>query len=89
LKGFRLLWSIQVRLISLDFFEIGQWLTSVGWVPETGIGGGIVDWVAQYAPDLPRIPVPESAAGCVKIFETLTIEDTNSFFNFDGSKIAW
>lgn len=62
---------------------------SVGWVPETGIGRGIVEWVEKYAPNLPRVTASDSAAECVKIFETLTIEDTNSFFNYDGSKIAW
>lgn len=61
----------------------------IGWVPTTDIGSGIVEWVEKYAPDLPRIPVPESAARVVKIVETLTIEDTNSFFNFDGSKLPW
>jgi len=61
----------------------------IGWVPTTEIGGGIIEWVEKYAPQLPRIPVTESAAGCVKIFETLAIEDTNSFFNFDGSKLPW
>jgi len=61
----------------------------VGWVPTTEIGSGIIDWVEKYAPNLPRIPVPESAAGVVKIFETLTIQDMNSFFNYDGSKLPW
>ena len=61
----------------------------VGWVPTTEIGSGIIDWVEKYAPNLPRISVPESAAGVMKIFETLTIQDTNSFFNYDGTKLPW
>jgi hypothetical protein len=68
---------------------MGKWLIFVGWVPTTEIGSGIIDWVEKYAPNLPRIPVPESAAGVVKIFETLTIQDTNSFFNYDGTKLPW
>ena len=61
----------------------------VGWVPATDIGSGIVEWVEKYAPNLPRIQISDSAAGCVKIFETLGIEDTNSFYNYDGSKLPW
>jgi hypothetical protein len=60
-----------------------------GYVPGTEIGSSIAEWVEKHAPDLPRVPVAESAAGVVKIFETLTIEDTNSFFNYDGSKLPW
>lgn len=61
----------------------------LGWVPTTDIGSGIIEWVEKYAPSLPKIPVPESAAGVVKIIETLTIENTNSFFNYDGTKLPW
>jgi hypothetical protein len=64
-------------------------LDYLGWVPATGIGSGITEWVEKNAPNLPRVPVAESAAGVVKIFEALTIEDTNSFFNYDGSKLPW
>ncbi|CZR58536.1 uncharacterized protein PAC_08428 [Phialocephala subalpina] len=74
---------------ALKFEGIATAVIHPGWVPTTDIGSGIVEWVEKYAPDLPRIPVPESAAGVVKIVETLTIEDTNSFFNFDGSKLPW
>jgi hypothetical protein len=78
--------------LSSSFSFSGALLTRrdcVGWVPTTEIGGGIEDWVAKYAPDLPRVPVQESAAAVVKIFETLTFKDTNSFFNYDGTKLPW
>ncbi|KAG0651529.1 putative oxidoreductase [Hyphodiscus hymeniophilus] len=64
-------------------------LIALGWVPATDIGNTIVEWVEKYAPNLPRVPVAESAAGVVKIIGTLTIEETNSFFSYDGSKLPW
>jgi len=74
---------------ALKFEGIATAVVHPGWVPTTEIGSGIIEWVEKYAPQLPRIPVPESAAAVVKIFETLTIEDTNTFFNYDGSKLPW
>lgn len=74
---------------SLKFEGIATAVVHPGWVPSTDIGSGILDWVAKYAPDLPKVSVQDSATQCTKIFETLTIEDTNSFFNHDGTKLPW
>jgi len=74
---------------ALKFEGIATAIVHPGWVPTTDIGSGIIEWVEKYAPQLPRVPVPEAAAAVVKIFETLTIEDTNTFFNYDGTKLPW
>jgi hypothetical protein len=58
-------------------------------VPTTEIGSGIEEWVAKYAPNLERVPVQTSAAGVVKRIETLTIEETNGFWNYDGTQLPW
>ena len=60
-----------------------------GWVPSTDIGAGIEAWMEKNAPQAKRTTIPESAKGCVKLFEELTIKDTVSFFNYDGSKLPW
>lgn len=73
----------------LKFQEITTALVHPGWVPGTEIGAGIADWVEQYAPQMPKVPVNESAKACVKIFQEVTFEDTNLFWNYDGTKIPW
>lgn len=60
-----------------------------GWVPSTEIGDGISPWMAKYAPEYPKITTEESAAGVVKVLTGLTIEQTSSFFNYDGTTLPW
>ncbi|WYZ38082.1 hypothetical protein EsH8_II_001588 [Colletotrichum jinshuiense] len=60
-----------------------------GWVPSTEIGAGILEWVEQYAPQLPKVPVAESAKGCVKIIQEVKFDETNLFWNYDGTKLPW
>jgi len=74
---------------ALKFEKISTAVVHPGWVPTTALGSGIEEWVQKNAPNLPRVSVADSAAGVVKVFETLTIEDTNSFFNYDGTKLPW
>ncbi|KAH9204931.1 hypothetical protein DL95DRAFT_417848 [Leptodontidium sp. 2 PMI_412] len=74
---------------ALRFQGITTALIHPGWVPSTEIGAGIVDWVEQYAPDMAKVPVAESAKGCVKIFQEVKFEDSNMFWNYDGTKIPW
>ncbi|TVY71332.1 putative oxidoreductase, partial [Lachnellula suecica] len=61
-----------------------------GLVATTEIGSGITKWMEKNAPHVPKTPIAECAAGSVKIFETLNIENTNSFYSaVDGSKLPW
>jgi hypothetical protein len=55
----------------------------------TEIGAGIEEWMNKYAPNFARVTPHNSAAGCVKIFETVIIEQTNSFWNYDGTNLPW
>jgi NAD(P)-dependent dehydrogenase (short-subunit alcohol dehydrogenase family) len=48
-----------------------------GWV-RTDMGGNNAD-----------IDVVESAAGIMKVIDTLTLKQTGQFWNYDGTKIAW
>jgi len=73
----------------LKFEGIATAVVHPGWVPSTDLGSGIIEWMEKYAPSSPRVSIPASAAGVVKIFETLTIDNTNSFFNYDGTKLPW
>jgi hypothetical protein len=61
----------------------------IGWVPSTDIGAGINDWMAKYAPNAPDVTEDESAAGVVAVAAGLALERTNSFYNYDGTKIPW
>lgn len=61
----------------------------LGWVPSTEIGAGINDWMAKYAPNAPSTTVEESAAGVVAVIKGLKFEDTNSFYDYDGTKLPW
>jgi len=60
-----------------------------GWVGSTEIGDGISSWIAENAPQVPNIPLEESAAGCMKVLKGAAVEDSGSFYNFDGTKIPW
>jgi hypothetical protein len=42
-----------------------------------------------YAPDYPKITEAESAAGVISVLKGLKIEETNSFFNYDGTNLPW
>jgi NAD(P)-dependent dehydrogenase (short-subunit alcohol dehydrogenase family) len=60
-----------------------------GWVPSTEIGSGIKDWMDKYAPNAAPITTEESAAGVVAVIIGLKHDDTNSFHNYDGTKLPW
>jgi len=64
-------------------------LVHPGWVPSTDIGAGIKDWVAKYAPNTPVVTEDDSAAGVVAVLTGLKLENTNSFYNYDGTKLPW
>ncbi len=36
-----------------------------------------------------KLTVEQSAAGCMKVLNGLTIADTGAFFNHDGSKLPF
>ncbi|KAH7121581.1 putative short-chain dehydrogenase [Dactylonectria macrodidyma] len=60
-----------------------------GWIPATEIGDEISAWVAKYAPDLERFTIEESAAGCVKVLNGLTIDNSGEFFSHDGAIVPF
>jgi len=45
--------------------------------------------MAKYAPDYPKTTSEESAAGVVKVFTELTVDQAGSFFNYDGTRLPW
>jgi len=45
--------------------------------------------MAKYAPNAPSTTVEESAAGVVAVIKGLKFEDTNSFYDYDGTKLPW
>jgi hypothetical protein len=45
--------------------------------------------MAKYAPNAPDVTEDESAAGVVAVAAGLALERTNSFYNYDGTKIPW
>jgi short-subunit dehydrogenase len=59
-----------------------------GWV-QTDIGDGIKDWMAKYAPDTPQITTKQASEGVIKVAKKVTLEETTSFYNFDGNTIPW
>ncbi|KAE9370943.1 NAD(P)-binding protein [Stipitochalara longipes BDJ] len=60
-----------------------------GWVGTTEMGSTLVDFVARHGIPLENVPAERSAAGCMKLLNDLTIEDSGSFFNFDGTTIPF
>ncbi|KAF5336368.1 hypothetical protein D9611_006578 [Ephemerocybe angulata] len=59
-----------------------------GWVA-TDLGDGVKPWMEKYNPDAAQIPSEEAAAGILKITNNLTLEDTTSFYSYDGTTIGW
>lgn len=43
----------------------------------------------KYAPDVEPVTPEEAAAGVVKVLNEATIEESGSFFNYDGGKLPW
>lgn len=65
-------------------------LTNItGWVGVTEIGDGIREWVNKYHPSLENLTVEKSAGDCMKVLNTLTIDDAGEFFNHDGTKLPF
>lgn len=45
--------------------------------------------MTKYAPDTKPVAPEVAAAGLVKVLNEATIDVSGSFFNYDGTKIAW
>ncbi|PMD19994.1 putative short-chain dehydrogenases/reductase [Hyaloscypha hepaticicola] len=73
----------------LKYEGITTALIHPGWVPATEIGAGIEPWMNKNAPNFARVTPKDSATGVVKLLETLNIEKTNSFWNYDGTNLPW
>jgi hypothetical protein len=74
---------------NIAVFITDMFVIHSGWVGSTEIGDGISSWIAENAPQVPNIPLEESAAGCMKVLKDATVENSGSFYNFDGTKIPW
>jgi hypothetical protein len=61
----------------------------IGWSGSTEIGSTISKWVAKYHPTLKNLPVEQSAADCMKILNSLTIDDAGAFYNHDGTMLPF
>jgi len=53
------------------------------------MGSSIVAWVDKNPNSFSSITVELSAAGVTKVLHDLTIENTGSFFNYDGIQLPW
>lgn len=42
-----------------------------------------------YVPDPKSTPEQESVEGCLKVLREVTIEETGSFYSYDGTKVPW
>ncbi|KIW13604.1 hypothetical protein PV08_08794 [Exophiala spinifera] len=60
-----------------------------GWVDSTDMGSSIVPWAEKNPSALSSITVEQSAAGVTKVLHDLKIEDTGSFYNYDGTTLPW
>ncbi|PVI00638.1 putative short-chain dehydrogenase [Periconia macrospinosa] len=60
-----------------------------GWVDSTEMGSSIVAWVDKNPDRMLSITVEQSAAGVTKVLHDLNIENTGSFFNYDGIQLPW
>ncbi|KAK0629701.1 putative short-chain dehydrogenases/reductase [Bombardia bombarda] len=74
---------------SLKQEDIITFVIHPGWVGATEVGSAIAPYIEKYAPNLPNIPVEESAAGVIKVLGDAAIDDAGAFFNFDGTKLPW
>jgi NAD(P)-dependent dehydrogenase (short-subunit alcohol dehydrogenase family) len=59
-----------------------------GWA-QTELGDGISEWMAKYAPEMPRFSTEGAAENVVRVSEALTLEKTGAFWNFDGTDLPW
>jgi len=73
---------------SLKYEGITTAAVHPGWV-QTELGAPLADWMATYAPNIPHLTPQESATAVVTISEGLTLEETASFWHYDGTKLPW
>ena len=76
-------WSAELKTEGITVFMLHP-----GWV-ETEIGAGIEPWMSKYSPDTKKISPETSAVDCVKLFQSVSVEDAGAFFNHDGIKIPF
>jgi hypothetical protein len=53
------------------------------------MGSSIIPWVDKNPDSFSSITVEQSAAGVTQVLHDLTIENTGSFFNYDGTQLPW
>ena len=71
----------RLRLADIEAF--------VGWIDSTDMGSSIIPWAEKNPSTLSSITVEESAVGVTKVLHDLKIEDTGSFYNYDGTPLPW
>jgi hypothetical protein len=81
--------SCQERTSSMLRLELTNIGAVLGWVDSTDMGNSIVEWVEKNPSGLTSITVEQSAAGVTKVLHDLKIEDTGSFYNYDGTPLPW
>jgi hypothetical protein len=52
------------------------------------MGSGIIPWVEKNG-GMSSITVEQSAEGVVKVLFDMNIDNTGSFYNYDGSFLPW
>ncbi|KAH8888147.1 putative short-chain dehydrogenase [Thozetella sp. PMI_491] len=62
-------------------------LVHPGWVNVTEVGDGITEWMNKYAPDAEKTSLEVSAAGCMKVLNGLTLENSGAYLSYDGTTL--
>ncbi|KAL7904964.1 putative short-chain dehydrogenases/reductase [Trichoderma velutinum] len=60
-----------------------------GWVKTTDMGNTITPWMAKYVPGYDGITIDESSAGVIKVLDNMTIENSGTYYNVDGTIMPW
>ncbi|KZT67524.1 NAD(P)-binding protein [Daedalea quercina L-15889] len=59
-----------------------------GWV-DTDLGSFVDAWMAEHAPQVPKLSRSDCAVQCLRVVRDAQIEDAVSFYSYDGSEIPW
>jgi hypothetical protein len=77
----------------LSHITIKMWESAnafdLGYVGSTALGAGIRPWVEKYAPQVRSVPEVEAVSGCISVLKDATIENSGSFFSYEGRPLPW
>lgn len=53
------------------------------------MGNTITPWMAKHVPGYDGITIEESSAGVIKVLNNITVENSGTYYDVDGTIMPW